>query len=125
MRAEHALGDLARAAVVMIIKTRLTNADAARVLRQRDQLFEGRLGLLMRLMRMRAHREPDIVIGFGNRAIAVVTADEGRDGDQPSHASGFRARNDSVAFFCELGKVEMAMAVDQHQSFTPATSAST
>ena len=113
LRAENALGDVARRVVVVIVQPGLADADAFAMGGEAADRRRVRLGLLGRLMRMRADGEIDVGEPLGQRLIDGAARDSGRDRHHALDARRARARDDGVEFFGEIGKIEMAMAVDE------------
>ena len=68
--------------------------------------------LLGRLMWMRADREIDRLEPLGERLIGLAMGDAGGDRDHPLDAGRLGARDDGVKLGGEIGKIQMAMAID-------------
>ena len=83
--------------------------------RRLDQPVGGALPLLLRLVRMDADRAPDIVVALGDRAHALELVEPRADGQHAGDAGRPGARQHARLVVGELGEVEMAVAVDQHQ----------
>ena len=77
-------------ALIVIVEANLADRNAARVLRQPDQVIGLDMQFLMRVVRMRADGAPDFGILFGNRAHLVEALDAGRDRDHPVDTIGAR-----------------------------------
>jgi hypothetical protein len=65
-------------------------------------------------MRMGADRAKDIGETICDRKQFILTANARRDRDHPSDAGGTRAGNYGVELVGKIGKIEMAVAVNQH-----------
>ena len=115
MGAEHLLLHLARAVVVVEIEPGLADADDPRVRRQCGQLGRGGRRVVGRLVRMRADRAPDIVIGFGDRPHRRELVEPGADRQHRADAGGARPGDHRIALGGEIREIEMAMAVDEHR----------
>src|SRR5262249_35524120 len=81
-----------------------------------DQLIDGDVQLLVRMMRMGADRAVDVRKALGDGEHLGVAFDPRRDGDDARDAGRPRARNDGIELTGKIGKIEMAVAVDQRQS---------
>ena len=106
---------LARAVLVVEVEAGLADADDLGMARRLDQAVGRALPLLLRLVRMNAHRAPDIGMAFGDRAHLVELVEPRADGQHAGHARAAGARQHARLVAGKLGKVEMAVAVDQHQ----------
>ena len=89
----------------------------------RDKLVGGHVRLLGGVVRMRADRAVDALVALDaspsaprNARTRVEMRDHRADAGRP------RARDDRVAIGVEVGKVEMAVAVDEHRGRKPKTS---
>ena len=116
MGAKSALLRIARAVVVVIIEPRFADRDDFRVPRMGDQIVRRDVQLFVRIMRMRADRAKNIGKALCDRQHAGEAAHARRDGDKAPDAGVSGARDDRVELAGKIGKVEMAMAVDQHCS---------
>src|SRR6202047_5674988 len=112
--AENPLSKRAWGFVVMIIEPGFANADAFWVARQRDQAILRHFGFFMRMMRMRADRAKDVLVGFGEQADRTKSFRAGRNGDHPLKPGGAGAFDHGIALGGEIRKIEVAMTVDQH-----------
>ena len=72
--------------------------------------------LLMRLMRMRADREPDRREALGDGGVVGEACDLRRDRHHPADAGGLGPRDIGRKLLGEIRKVQMAMRVDQHHA---------
>ena len=81
-----------------------------------DQLIDGDVKLLVRVMRMGADRTVDVRKALGDGEHLGMAFDPRRDGDHARDAGRPRARNDGIELTGKIGKIEMAVAVDQCQS---------
>src|SRR6516164_6367664 len=66
-------------------------------------------------VRVGADRKPDRIVGLGDRAHLIELVEPGADSQQSPDPSGPRTGNDRLALGSEIGKIEMAVAVDQHR----------
>ena len=73
----------------------------------------------MRVVRVRSDGAIDIIEALGDGAHFVELADAGGDRHHRPYARLARACHDLVEFRRELGKVEVAMMVDQHHDALP------
>src|SRR5579871_3344880 len=112
MGAEHPLLDVARTEIVVVIEPGLADADHLRLGRQRRQALGRQFGMIGRLMRMGPDRAPNIGIAFGDRANPLKCVEPGRDRQHCADAGGAGAGDDRVALLVEIGKIEVAVAVD-------------
>ena len=81
---------------------------------QLDQ-FAGRNAVfLVGVMRMGADRAIDVRKALGDGKQPGKPLHPRRDGDDAADAGGLGARDDAVEILGEIGKVEMAVAVDEH-----------
>ena len=67
-------------------------------------------------MRMGADRAIDVGKTLGDREQAVQPLYPRRDRDDAADPGGLGARDDGVEIVGEIGKIEMAVAVDEHHS---------
>src|SRR5215475_4231543 len=65
-------------------------------------------------MRMRAHRAIDAGESFGDRQDVAVASHARRDGHDPPDAGSLGTRHHAVELGGEVGKIEVAVAVNQH-----------
>src|SRR5208337_4199598 len=72
--------------------------------------------LLLRLMRVDADRAPDIVVLPGDSQHGIELRQLRADGDAGADAVLARARKDFRHLTGKVGKIEMAMAVDEHRN---------
>jgi hypothetical protein len=79
-----------------------------------DQLVDADIELLLRVVRMGADRAIDVGKALGDGEHLRVPLDAGRDSDDARNAGGACARDDAVEFAGKVGKIEVAVAVDQH-----------
>jgi hypothetical protein len=70
--------------------------------------------LLVRLVRMRSDRAEYVVVSLRDGDEITVTLDPGRDGDDTPYPGRAGAANDGVELAAEVGEIEMAVTVDQH-----------
>ena len=69
------------------------------------------------LVRMGADRAEDVRKALGDREQLGVALHPGRDGDDAADAGRPRARHHAVELVGEVGKIEMAVAVDEHGAY--------
>ena len=79
-----------------------------------DQLVGGDVELLVGVVRMGADRAVHVGKALGDGEHLGVPPDPRRDRDDAADAGRLRARHHGVELAGEIGKIEMAMAVDQH-----------
>ena len=112
MAAKAALLPFHRTVVAEIIETSFPDRDNIRVLHE----VRGRdVGFLVGVVRMRADRAEDVVIGLSDPADFRELMDLGADGHHPHDAMFAGTRNDGIAFGREVRKIQMTMAVHQHR----------
>ena len=112
----EALGLLgARAVLVIEVEAGLADADHLGMARRLDQPVGRALPLLLGLVRMHADRAPDIGVALGDGRAPVELVEPRADGQHAGHAGRAGARQHARLVAGKLGKVEMAVAVDQHQ----------
>ena len=116
--AKDALSHVARRAVIVIVEARLADAYAFRMPGEGAHGVEVLRPLPRRLVRMGADGEEDVVVALGDRGDACGFPDLRADGDHPLDACGAGALNDGVEVISEIGKVEVAVAVDDGHSAT-------
>src|SRR5262245_41732760 len=80
-----------------------------------DHLVDADVQLLMRMMRVGADRAVDIGKALGDGKHFGMPFDPRRDGDNACDAGCPRTRNHGIELAGEIGKIEMAVAVNQHQ----------
>ena len=112
--AEAGLLGVARAEIVVIVEPGLADGDHLGVAAARDQVLDGEVELLMCVVRMRSYGAVDIGESLGDRQQAIELAHPGRDGDHAPYPGRPGALDDRVEVVGEVGKIEMAMAVDEH-----------
>ncbi len=99
----------------MVIESGLSERDHLGMARAPDELIDGDVQLLVRVMRMGADRAVDVRKALGDGEHLGVPFDPRRDGDDTRDAGRLRARNHGIELAGEIGKIEMAVAVDQHR----------
>ena len=97
-----------------IVETRLPDRDHLRMLRQGDEFLRRDVRLLMGAVRMCADRAIDRGVAFGDGADLVEAAHARRDGHHEADAGRVCVGDQAVAVLIEIGKIEMAVAVDEH-----------
>ena len=85
------------------------------MLRRLQQDFRPRQRFGFRFMRMNPDRTMDVgrALGYGEHARELRQL--GADGEEVAHAGRPRARQHRIELGCELRKIEMAVAVDEHE----------
>jgi hypothetical protein len=106
----------ARASLIVIIEPGFSDCDHFGMTRSVDQFVDGDVELLVSVVWMGPHRAIDLGKALGDAEHLGVPLDPHRDGDDAPNAGGAGARDDGVEFAGKIGKVEVAMAVDQHGS---------
>ncbi len=81
----------------------------------RNQLVGAEIEFLVRIVGMGADRAIDLGIALGNGENFGQPPDPGRNGDDPGDAGRPRPRDHGIEVAREIGKVEMAMAVNKHE----------
>ena len=114
MGAKNSCGGVARRAVVMIIETRLADADAFWMGCERNQTIEISFRRLTDVLGMFANRAEHLGISLRQRGDLAKFLDPGRNRDHAPDAGRARTLDDGIALRGEIGKVEMAVTVDQH-----------
>src|SRR5262249_42395781 len=105
-----------RAMLVVEIQPGFTDADYLGVVRGLDQPVGAALPLHFRLVRMDAHRAPDIGVPFGDRPHLVELVEPRADGQHARNSGRTGARQHAGLVARKLGEVEVAVAVDQHHA---------
>ena len=105
---------VARAVVVVIVEPGLADRHHFRMPRDAGELIAADVELFMGVVRMRADRAKNIGKALGDRQHLRVAAHPRRDRHHAADAGRARPRNHGVEFGGEIGKIEMAVAVDQH-----------
>src|ERR1700722_14796030 len=113
---KDSLSDIARCAVIVIIEARLADPNAFGMSGEGAHGVEILRVLAARLMRMRADGEEHIVVTLCDRDHARGLRYFSADGDHALDAGGARALNNSVEVVGEVGKIEVAMAVNDCHS---------
>src|SRR5437868_10739158 len=103
----------------MKIEAGLSDADDARLRRERREFVRSRLGVIGRFVRMHTDRAPDIGMRFGNRAHRRKLVEPRANRHHRADPGGTGALDDSLALWREVGEIEMAMAVDQQLRRSP------
>jgi hypothetical protein len=68
-------------------------------------------------MRMSAHRTPYARVTFGYRPHPVELVEPRADRQHRADSGCKSTADHGIALWCEIGKIEMAMAIDQHGGF--------
>jgi len=113
--AESPLLRVARAVVVVIVEPRLADRHHLRVLGRGDEVGNRHVRFLGGMVRMRADRAIDVVETLGDGAERGEFPDLGRDRHQARDLGGAGAREHGIELGGKIGKIEVAVAVDEHQ----------
>ena len=114
--AEDALGDVGRRVIVVVVEAGFADSNTLRMRRQRADRRGVSLRLLSGVMRMRADGEIDRGKALGDRPQTIRLGDAGRDRRHPLYARRLGARHDVLDLVGKIGKIEVAMAVDQRHA---------
>ena len=115
-RTKALLLDVARAVFVVVVEARLADRHNLGMARQFDQFLDHDIELArQRDVRMGADRAEDVVMGFGDGAKRVKIAQLGRDAEHQPDIGVTGARQHAVEIGLELGKIEVAVTVDEHR----------
>jgi hypothetical protein len=109
----------------VVIEPGLADRDHFRVPRARDQVRRRHVRFRLRIMRMGADGTENVGKTLGNRQHFRVTGNARRDRNQARNAGIARASDYGIELVGKIGKIEMAMAVDQHSYCAAPASAST
>ena len=120
MRAKAALLGLARAMLLEIVQSCFAKCHDFRVTRQFDQLARGDTILFVGLMRVCTDGAIDLGKSLRDRQQSAQAPHPCRDGEDASDIRGCGTRDDAIEVVREIGKVEMAVAIDKHL-FKPLT----
>ena len=113
---------LARGVVVMIVEAGLADRHHLRVGGKAHQLGRGDVQFFRRIVRMGADRAIDLVERFRDFKNLWKLPDPGRDRHHAPDPGSEGAGDDGLPLLGEIGEVEVAVAVDQHQAFPSACS---
>src|SRR5262249_43989066 len=105
----------ARAALVVIVEPGLADCHHLRVTRALDQLVGRYIELVLRVMRMSADGAIHIIEALCDAEHLGVAFDSRRDSNNARDSGRPRARDHGLELAGESGKIEMAVAVDQHR----------
>ena len=100
----------------MVVEPGLPDRHHLGMARAADQLVDGDVELLMGIVRMGANGAIDLGKVLGDGEHLGMPLDARRDGNDARDPGRLRARDDGIELACEVGKIEMAVAVDQHQA---------
>ena len=114
MRAKAALLRLARRVVVVVIEAGFAQRHDFRVPRQRDEIGRRHVEFFMGVMRVRADRAKHVRKALGDGEQVRLALDARGNRHHALDAGGTGARHDGVELGGEIGKIEMAVAVDEH-----------
>ena len=106
----------ARTVLIVEIEPGFADADDLGMVRGLDQPVGGALPLLLRLVRMNADRAPDVAVTLGNGPDPLELVEARADRQHATDAGHAGACQHRLFVAGKLGKIEMAMAVDQHVS---------
>ena len=110
---------VARALVVVIVEAGLADRHHFRMLGKRDQRLGIDVEFLVGIMRMRADRAENLRIFLGNRQHLRQLTHAGGDGDHAADAGRPRPPDHRVELGGEIGKIQVAVAIHQHDQGTP------
>ena len=105
---------LARRAVIEIVEARLADGHDLWMGREPYEILARHVRFFRSVVRMRADGAVDLVIGFGDVENCRKLCYARRNGHHAADPRRHSARDHRVALFGEIGKVQMAMAVDEH-----------
>ena len=114
MRPEALLLNVARAVIVMIVEPGLADRHHLGMTGQRHQFLDRDVWLLGGIMRMRADRAEHSVMRLDERDQLVEAPHPRRDRHHQADAGRPGAGENRLDVARKLGKIEMAMTVDQH-----------
>ncbi len=100
----------------MVVEARLADRYHLGMAGASDERVGIDVEFLMGMMRMRAHRAVHVRKTFGDREHLIMPLDPGRDRDHAGDAGRLGAGYDRVELGRKVGKIEVAVAVDQHGS---------
>src|SRR3954471_1650957 len=113
--AEAPLLRLTWAQIVVVIEPSLSDRNHLGMARAHDQVVHRDVELLMRMVRMGADRAIDIGKAFGDGEHLAVSPHARRNRHHAPDVRRTRTPNQGVQFAGEVGKIQMTMAIDQHQ----------
>ena len=97
----------------MVVEPCLADADKAGVAGQGDQVLDGGKGFFSGTHRMGARSIEHLRMRLGDRADGGFVPEPGADRDHPVDPCRHRTGNDTCMILRQIGKVEVAMAVDK------------
>ena len=109
----------------MIVEAGLADPDTSWMRRKGDDLGCRDLGFLGGVMGMRADREENVVMPGRDRLQRGVAANPRRDREKTADTRRARPRQNPGLVGRKIGKIEMAMAVDEHYGAAELSSGST
>ena len=112
--AKAALLRLARRVVVVVIEAGFADRHDFGMPRGRDQIGRGYVELFMGVMRMRADRAEHVGKALGDGEQFRLALHSRGNRDHALDPGGAGARDHGVKLRGKIGKIEMAMAVDEH-----------
>src|SRR6476646_8441399 len=107
------------AVVVMIIEAGLADAHHLRMACEFHDLFERDVLLLRRVMRMSADRAEYVTMRLDDLKQIGESPHPGGDGEHEADPCALGAREHGLALRGEIGKIEMAVTIDQHRKTKP------
>ena len=105
---------VARAVVIVIVKTGLTDPNDKRIDRELDQFSYRGYAFFRDLVGMNTDRAPDVLMRSRDGAHRIEFAEMGADRHHCADASLGRAGDHILAIVIEDVEVEVAVAVDEH-----------
>src|SRR5262245_18147844 len=112
--AEAPLLRITRAEVVMIVEAGYADRDSLRMLGEAHDLLDADIELLVGVVRMCADRAEHVGIALRDGKKLGAPVHPRRDRHHAPYPSRARSADDDVELAAEVGEVEMAVTVDQH-----------
>ncbi len=105
---------LDRAEVIMIVQPGLADRHDLVTRSRRKDVLQRQILFFCGVVRMRSGGAEDVRIRLSQRVDLVKTAHPRANRDHRTDALLTRSLDHGIAFGCEIGKIQMAMAVDKH-----------
>ena len=106
----------------MIVEACFADGDGLAMLGEAHDVLDADIELLMGVVRMRADRAEHVGIALRDGTELPVTLDARRDRDHAPYPRGARSSHDGIELAAEVGEIEMAVTVDQHDQACAALS---
>src|SRR5262249_7830209 len=103
-----------RTEVIVIVEAGFADGDGLPMLGEAHDLVDADIELLVSIVWMRADRAEHVGIAFGDGTKVVTAFDPRRDRDHAPYPGRARSSNDGVELAAEVGEIEMAVTVNQH-----------